>query len=189
MRSLSIAFRLWLGLTCFCSSLPITWAESSENKDITEIQQVQNQNNATYGALNRLNTLSDQSGAPLSQDPNVPVTSPGLEQIEKFLSSPPGQALMKFFSSPHYSALSDQILKNPNKAQLWYAQIGWFVFFLIFRAWRASRLDPDQWIRKIFLYLWTMVVFVAVSVSLIPWLILGDPYIQVLIGVAKAIFS
>ena len=104
-----------------------------------------------WETLNNLNPLGIdyQKGAK-----GVAAGTGPFEQLNKILSQPAVQAYLRFFTNPVFSKGFDQIINSPQRMTLLYAELGFVVFMMLFRAWRFSKssaLDQRLWTR-----LWTL---------------------------------
>ena len=107
-------------------------------------------------------------------------------QINHLLSQPAIQAYMRFFNSPAFSKGYEQVVHSPNRMMLLYSELGLFVLLLILRAWRYSKCV--HWAAKLWVRIWTLGLFWICAIVVVPWVVLGDPYYQVLVG-AIDVFS
>jgi hypothetical protein len=125
--------------------------------------------------------LIQEKEAQQGLDPNSPLSNPGgLVTLQRILTNPATQGLLRLFADPNLSKSVDAVYNSPNRMTLGYAELGWFIFFILFKAWRSSKLTSAHWIRRMWLGLWTTVSYFGVGSVLIPWTVIGDPYLQIL---------
>ena len=127
--------------------------------DLLRLQEQQRKTQEAISRLNRLNAFSPdyKPGATPPQNPS----QDALALAENLLSNPAIQKPMKFLASPEFSKLIRQIQTSPDKMNLLYAQTGWLFFLFLFKAWRRSRMESSQWIRGLWLTLWTSVLYLG----------------------------
>ncbi len=132
--------------------------------------------------LNRLNPLSPDFNKNQAPTPGISQISDQLQQlsprIEELLKNPSLQGILRISSDPDLANKTKEILNHPDRLRLIYAQMGWLIFFFLFRTWRSSKLSHGQWIRSLWLKFWTLLLYVTVTGLIIPGLILGDLYKQ-----------
>jgi hypothetical protein len=183
---LFIIFVLSLGQPAF-ANVPEGVDPNNAMHDNTaeELMQQKLKQQAAYDQLNQNNPFSNQFGqAPTGPNPQLnPELAAKLAFVQRMLASPATQAFLGFFSSPVFTSAVEQILKSPNRMALLYTQAGWFVFLLLFRAWRSSKLAGKSWYWGLWLNLWTSVVYSAVAAVVIPTFWLGSAYTDIVKGV------
>jgi hypothetical protein len=133
-----------------------------------ELIRLRAEQSKAYESLNALNPFSESYGK--IQGAVTAATGP-VAQLQKLLSQPAVQGYLKLFSSPAFSQGVDQVLKSPSRMTLLYAELGWIVFMLIFRAWRFSK--STHWAARLWTRFWTFV--------------LGEPYIQTVSGMIEVL--
>lgn len=182
MRKLKWLGCVWafciMGLTvsAFAQSPPI--ADDPAN----ELIEIQKKQQAAYDSINRLNPFSKDYGKP--KDPSSAIGQMDhstLDKLEALLSNRAVQSFLKFFSSPTFALGIEQVVNSPNKMWILYTEIAWFIFLIFFRAWKTSKLSASNWIRILWLNLWTFAAYAAGTV-VIPWIYLGAPYYRMLQG-------
>ena len=131
-----------------------------------------------YQSLNNVNPMSTE------YDPNSGVTAGTgpAGDFQRLLAQPAVQSYLKIFSNPVFSKGVDQVLKSPRRMELLYAELGFIVFMIIFRAWRFSKCT--HWTGKLWTSIWTFGFFWVGSGVLVPWLVLGEAYTQLMSGTA-----
>lgn len=144
------------------------------------IQEKQKQIDA-YRSLNAVNPLSEDYGQKSTQESaiNSPLLT-HIAQFQKLLSNPAFKKFMNQLSSPQMSSAAIKLTQHPNLKYLGYWELGWFIFFIFFRAWRSSKLTQGNWIKSIWMKVWTSILYFSVSSFIIPFLVLGEPYQEVL---------
>ena len=180
----------------FCFSVLIlcllssgVWAgENGENADVNELLQQQKALQQSIAPINQLNPFSADYGKKL--DPSI-VISPNssMANVQTFLSNGMIQAGMRLLASPAFSKAMAQITESPKRLMILYCEMAWLLFFLVFRAWRRSKLSIGSWIQALWLHLWTTILFIAVGSFLIPLGVLGEPYSLILRELWKVVFQ
>lgn len=190
MTSIKISFALVLALSALNVS---TYAAGPvippHQEPAEEIRDLEAQKKAAVESLNRYNPFSPDYGkAKDAHAYNIPIppNSP-YASIEKFLSNRGVQAFLRFFSSPGFAQGIEQILNSPNRLYVLYAEAAWFLALILFRAWRLSRLSSSNWVKILWLNLWTFAVYIVGCTAIIPWVFLGDPYYHVLKGIIEVV--
>ncbi len=95
------------------------------------------------------------------------------------------QSALRFLASPELSHATRPLLENPQRMKMLYANIGWLLFFTIFRSWRMSKLTSSYWLRTLLFKTWSTLVFFFVSFIIIPYLYLGSPYFKIIADILK----
>jgi hypothetical protein len=172
---------LLLGLGIFCTAAHATDNRVTNELD-AEVQRYQKEMNAKVAPLNQLNPLS--ADYQKSQIPNaleaVP-TNENLVRVQRALASPVAQTYMRFFTNPVFGAALEQILKSPQRMTLAYCEIGLFFFLFVFRAWRSSKIEAGQWMRSLWLRVWTALAYVSIGSIALPCALIGAPYINLVL--------
>jgi hypothetical protein len=124
------------------------------------------------------------------QNSNLQVqVADSLSSIEKIISNPIVQNFLNFFSNPAVSQTIERTLSTSNRKTFLFSEIGWLFFFLFFRGWHLARLAPANWIKGIWIRIWTFTLYVGTSFILIPWAFVGEPYLSVLRGLYRLLNS
>lgn len=142
-----------------------------------------------YNKLNAANPMSDQYGkgtAPtgpgaVSFQGKAPSASEA--RLLQVLSSPAVQGYLRLFSSQAFSRGIDEVIKSPNRALLAYAELGLLLFMIVFRAWRFSKCR--HWFAKLWANAWTLAMGIALSVGVVPSIVIGQGYVSMLQGVLE----
>jgi len=101
-----------------------------------------------------------------------------MQNLQSLEKNPVVQTLRNALQKPEFTRALDQILRHPKKKELLYAQIGWILFMMLFRAWRLSR--PGHWLLKIWTRLWTFALLTGGTALVVPTIILGEPYLMII---------
>lgn len=143
-----------------------------------ELEQLRAAQQNSWSGINNLNPFSAEAGKKPAA--SVAVLPGPFEQLTQLLNQPAVQGYLKLFSNPTFSKGIDEVIKSPRRMTLLYAQIGFIVFMMFFRAWRFSK--STHWIKKLWTQLWTFGLFWIGAVVVIPWAILGDAYYNTIAG-------
>ncbi len=108
-----------------------------------------------------------------------------LERFDALLKDPRMAGYVKFASDPELLKNVADLAGSEKWRLLGMIEVVAFVAFLLVRAILASRIDRQEWMARLWLQLWTSVVFWAIAVIVIPTIILGNPYAAVLKGVYR----
>lgn len=142
--------------------------------------------------LNKLNPFSNEyaggvasaSGtpAPLGTSGESKSMSGPAAQLQKLLSNRAVQSYLKLFSSPKFADGAETIAKSPNKKTLIWVEIVWFLLMFLSRSARLSKLSTSSWGQVVFVNFSHFIVMWSVALIVIPWILFGEPYRQVLAG-------
>jgi len=135
--------------------------------------------------LNSLNPFSDDYGKASFNTQEI--GSGPWSSIHRLLSQPAVQAYLKLFSNPEFTAGINQIIQSPNRMQLLYTEIGWLIFLMVFRSWRTSRFT--HWASRLWIRVYCFCGYWAGAVIVIPWILLGQPYAQLIKGIIENIMK
>lgn len=151
-----------------------------------ETAKIRAEQQAAYDSLNKSNPLSTSFVNPLNSlspgasgtatPPLLPFSNTQFETLNQFLSHPFFKKLIKLGSDPGFKTTLEQVSKSPHRTNLVYAEIGWFLFFMVFRAWLGFKLTDSRWFLKLLVRFLTMIAFFAGTSVLIPVLFMGEPY-------------
>jgi hypothetical protein len=122
----------------------------------------------------------DQLIQELIQAKAGPQIPPAIAKLEQTLSHPSLQSMTRVLTNPVFVQKLNEIAYHPNRMNLLYFEVGWFIFFLVFKAWRLSRLGPGKWMASLWFRLWASFLYMGVSSFAIPVLVLGKPYMELL---------
>ncbi len=162
-------------------SAPV-WADNTpDDPDLAAIQQQEAQMKANFQKLNQSNPLFNSSGpsAPIA-DANVGGIKPdaAFENLNKMMKNPLVQGYMKVFSNPELISQFQVIIKHPDRQLILFAEAAWFILFLIYRAWLATK--AIHWFFAFLIRLMSNAGYFVISSIGIPMILIGDPYIKVL---------
>lgn len=186
MRTILIVGILLIGVPCFGDE---TAPQNSDDATIQELVREQNAQKAAYEGLNQVNLMSQNFSKTITPNTASLQNHPLIQTVQKFISLQKVQALLKYLSSPQFLGHFQTIQKNPNKMNLIYAQIGLFLFFILYRAWKSPSLLTGRWIKIIWIRLWTGLVYFALAGFILPWLFLGDSYYQIGVGLFQILLE
>jgi hypothetical protein len=142
-----------------------------------------------YESLDRINPFSQSYENPKAHPASQSAANPHFALIEKLLSHPGIQSILRLYSNAKFLAGIEQILKNPNKITILLWEIGWFFFVMFFRAWKLSKLLSSNWLKILWLNFWTSAVYIGIASLIIPWIFLGDAYYQVVSGAYEVLLK
>ncbi|MCM2322013.1 MAG: hypothetical protein NDJ90_01995 [Oligoflexia bacterium] len=108
-----------------------------------------------------------------------------IERTQKILSDPRVQRALKVLSDPRALEVSQTLVTHPKRMNLLYVEGVWLLFIMIFRAWLFAK--PSHWLRRFGQGIAVNCVFLVGSSLVLPWLILGDVYLELLGFMLKAI--
>ena len=186
-----ILLTLFLSTAAFSFGIQSTKSFAIEDEvGINELVRAQEQQSAAYNKLNQSNPLSSQ----YQQRPNNNVIgaaaiSAPFNTLEKWLANPLIQSVLRFFANPALSTAITQIINSPNRSMILYTNLGWFVIFVVFRAWKLSHMASAHWVRALFFRFWSTLLFVIGAIIAIPSFYLGQPYIKVLGMLSKTVLK
>ena len=128
--ALSLSPFLWISPKTAVAATPVA-AEASQ--DLKELEAQRKQTADAMSRINRLNPFSPEYG----KGPGLPKTGvtelphDSIAMIEKLLSFPPVQKMMRFAASPELSQAITQLSTSPNRTTLALWEGGFFLFFVV----------------------------------------------------------
>lgn len=135
-----------------------------------------------YESINRSNPMSGDfapGSEPVPGSPQDP-----LAKLQTILSHPAVRGYLSLFSDPAFAQAVEQVMGSPERLHLLYAEIGFALFMLVFRAWRFSKCT--HWARRLWTNAWTFGLYWAGAVAAVPCVVIGKPYYRMLAGLASA---
>lgn len=103
-----------------------------------------------------------------------------IDWIRNFFNHPVIRALYQFFSSQKFMQAASKIVQHPHKIYVVYAELILFLIMMLYRAWRTSVIPKSSWTRILWLHFYTSIVYLALAMTLVPWIVFGEPYRQIL---------
>lgn len=100
------------------------------------------------------------------------------QKLNALMTNPMLQGYMKLLSNPGFTENIKKIMNHPNRVTLFFAELAWIVVMIVVRAWRFSLVS--HWTRKVWVNIWTMVLFWGGSSVVVPTVVLGDIYLNTL---------
>ena len=137
----------------------------------------------SFQTLNETNPISQDFGK--STDPSK--LAPGMDSIlrmQKLLSSPAAQKYLKIFSNAQVTEALTTLVEHPKRKDLFMAEAVLFLAMLLFRAWRQSK--AKNWGQRFFVSIYSLGVYWAISIFLLPTVLLGDSYPTMLQAIWKS---
>ena len=116
---------------------------------------------------------SGQSASPLQLSPEM---AQKLEFAKKYLENPYVQKYMRAFADPAIQKDVTAIMNHPQRLAVLGWEAGWIVVMFIFKAWRLGK--AKGLVNTIYTQLWTFALFTFGISFLIPRLVLGEVYAQ-----------
>jgi hypothetical protein len=145
---------------------------TSQIEDTTqELMKIRQEQQKAYDSIMKNFSLSNPFGTENSSQ---------IERIRNFFNKPTVRALYRFFSSPQFMQAGGKIVQHPHKVYIFYAELTLFLFLALYRAWRTSLIPKSSWLRTLWLHLYTSVLYLGLAVTIIPWMVFGEPYRQIL---------
>jgi hypothetical protein len=108
-----------------------------------------------------------------------------LERLETLMNQPVFKTYMRVIANPRVSESMNEILRSGSLKNLLYWQVAILIGFFLYRSWRQSQ--AQTWRQRIWISLWTGLVYVSVAGVILPSLVLGRPYMLAMSGVIAAI--
>lgn len=150
------------------------------DESIHELAKSQKAAQESYRAFNKLNPLSeDFSKQSMGSTASNKI---GLlpEPIQTMLNNPGLQkAAWILFETKTQETIKD-VATSPNRLKLAIAETVLFFAFILFRSWRRSKLEKHQWLRGIWMRIWTFFLYVALGSFALPIVIIGEPFSNLL---------
>ncbi|MGK5084608.1 hypothetical protein WDW37_15035 [Bdellovibrionota bacterium FG-1] len=142
------------------------------------------------GRLKLLDPIEKQLELPGPQEtPSsllVPLSPAETQQFQKFMGYPAGKRTVKLFTDTQVLQSVDRLQHHPNLEILLYTESACLVLFIALRIWLVSRRSTR--LGKTWTKSWTLIVFLALFLLVIPVLVLWRDYFE-LLRQATAILS
>ena len=149
-------------------------------KDLEELRRVQNQKQQTYQGLNQVNPLSaDFGNAPSDGQPVLP------EAFRKLMENRIFRGLMQLSLDRNFQKNLLAVADHPSRSTLLIFEVMWIIFMLFFRIWRLGKCD--LWYEKLWCGTWTMMLMIFGTSIVLPYIVIGDPYMKVVSAILEVI--
>jgi len=99
-------------------------------------------------------------------------------KVNKIINNPLIQGYLKVFSNPEFIRQVEQVIKHPNRQMIFFVEAGWFILFLMFRAWCAVKIT--HWFIGFIIRSIATLGYMAIGSVLVPWFFIGTPYSKML---------
>jgi hypothetical protein len=109
---------------------------------------------------------------------------PAVQALTKAMSSPMGQAYMKFMQHPAFMNYFNEVTGHPNRMTTLAVVAVWLVAILVFRAWRTSKVAG--WRGRLWVRFYCGLIFTAGASFVIPSILMGEKYIKAFNGLIGA---
>ena len=111
-----------------------------------------------------------------------------IDQLSRYNPFLNGSDAQKFFQQnttnhPEIVRAIDLVTQSRNRATLLYVEMGWALAMMTLRIWMYSR--SKSWVQRFFQAIANTATYWIFAAFLIPWLILGAPYL----AIWKSIFN
>jgi hypothetical protein len=146
---------------------------------VEELTRARGELQKAYDSINAVNPLSSGYLKAEGAAPPPPPSGP-LADLYRLMNNPAVQGYLKLFSNPTFYQGVEQIMQHPRRKELVYAELVFFFFMLLFRSWRMSK--AVKWYQRVWTYTWTWVAYWVLSVTAVPYAILGDAYYRLISG-------
>ena len=107
-----------------------------------------------------------------------------LAKLQALLANPWVQRYLKLYQDVKFQNALADVMKNPNRMNLLYAEMGLVFFLFIFRTWRSSKVKG--FMGALWLKAWTFLLFVVLSSVVLPSFMLGDRYTEIINMIYRA---
>lgn len=134
-----------------------------------------------YEQVNSNNPLSTDFSATQALGSVAPTGA--MAELQKLMQNPMVQSYMKLFQDPAVVGGLNFVMNHPDRQKWMYAQAGLILLMIIFRAWRQSK--RDHWFGKMWVSFYSFCLGTVLSVAVLPTVIFGTKYMDLLQGVAK----
>jgi hypothetical protein len=177
--------------TCFAAEGPAAQpspaASVAPGDEADELIQKRRADQKIYGAMNETNPLSDQFDYKAFKDKLSAALHMSPQTLDRITSSKTGASLMAYASEPKVRTDWSRIVDSPIR-NLWiWVQAGWFVIFLVLRAWRLEAAETFS--QRLVEKAWVYSAFVLTSLLVIPWVLFGPPYFRVFSGALEIVMG
>ncbi len=108
------------------------------------------------------------------------------ETYQKISSHPLMKGMVRLVESPSFRDNAMKVMTHPGRMNILYCEIGWFLFFLIFRAYLKSRVEG--FLKKLLIGFFCFLIF-WIGASSIPILVIGRPYLEIYKSIFNAFFG
>jgi hypothetical protein len=136
-----------------------------------EIQHEQKEIVDNYQSLNSVNPMAAPNGVTLASGLSG---SPNLAALQNLMNQPQMKKYVRLVTSPEFARDLGGLIEHPMRMQLVYWEAAWLFAIILLRAWQNSK--SKHWLRKVWIYLWTLGVFWIGSLVVVPRLVLGEAY-------------
>lgn len=111
------------------------------------------------------------------------------KRFTEMLSQPKTLKYLEMVSDPEFTQPLFSLMDHSNWKLLLYLQLGLLVLLFFFRAWRYSLCERGQWLKRIWIGVWTMLLYWCLAGIALPTMLLGDAYVRTLKGLYRIIQS
>ena len=160
-------------------SVEVRPSESRQNHE-DAVQELQNQRAQFATQVNQLGTLSAATPSFSIQDQikNFPAMGLIVEKLGSFAESRFFKKAMAWVQTAAFQQLVMEIAKNPKLSFLYWVQVGWALILILLGAvWRAR---GTGFFRALGIRMVMLVLFWAGSLGVIPTVLLGSPYLELI---------
>ena len=178
----------WIVSLVFVSATLNVWVEPAmadpDQDTQNEIAETRRHAQAQYQHLNNANPVSTGFNSHQLQGATSDLTNQNLQTLQqtlqKIVNHPLTQKLIAFTSHPKVTGNLIKLRNHPNLELALYFQLGWLIFFLFYRSWRGWKNADEGFFRRILSRLNLNIIFLIISGAVIPSLMFGDPWIEIL---------
>ncbi len=109
--------------------------------------------------------------------------------FQKFTDNPAYQFILKLFANDQFLKGLDGLLQFKDWKNLLIAQAITFIALLFFRSWRMSMHEQGQWFARLWTGIWTSIIGWIVLIILVPYFMIGPPFLDTIMGVVEVVQS
>ncbi len=146
---------------------------------VDELHRQQEALRQTLQGFAAMNPFGQNSGQGLGHGHGAPPElGPQAERLQRLIANPWIQKYVRLVNHPDFLSSAESILTHPNRMLLIWVELGFFVFFLVFRAWRLSK--SKHWLRALWTRTYTYVMYFGGAAIVVPALVIGSPFTTLL---------
>jgi hypothetical protein len=172
-------FRLFLSIVLnflFFNMIVTPWSMGDDT--VQEVLEDRRKFIDAYDEINRFNPLSQSKDQDRGMDSGAvnfsQANSASMAHFEEILNSRFYKVYFEYVTDPEVKRGVQELINHPRQKEFIYTQLGFLVFFLLFRTWRMGRVKT--FFGRVFYQFWTSLFFIGLSGIVIPMIFFGSTY-------------
>ncbi len=94
---------------------------------------------------------------------------------------------VKLATNESFMKAVEEVWSHPKRATVLWANLGFFIFMILIKAWRQSK--AKNWFTKMLVGLVITLITWAGMIFLVPWLVMGNSYKVLIMNLMNTFFS